>query len=53
MSVVEEPREPALVVVSPEEALRRARPLPTADELMIEGLTAEEWRALNAILAER
>lgn len=53
MSVVEEPRDPVLVVVQPDEALRRARPLPSADDLRIEGLTPEEWRALNAVLAER
>jgi hypothetical protein len=53
VSVVEEPREPVLVVVPPEEALRRARPLPSADDFAIEGLTPEEWSTLNAVLAER
>jgi hypothetical protein len=53
MSTVEEPREPSLVVVTPDEALRLARPLPTADELAIEGLTAEEWTALNLALVDR
>lgn len=53
MSVVEEPAEPTLVVLPPEEALRRARPLPSVEELTIEGLTTDEWNALNAVLAER
>jgi len=53
VSVVEEPREPVLVVVPPEEALRRARPLPSADDFAIEGLTPDEWSTLNAVLAER
>lgn len=53
VSVVEQPEDPVLVVLPPEEALRRARPLPSVDELTIEGLTSDEWNALNAVLAER
>ena len=53
VSVVEEPREPVLVVVPPEEALRLARPLPSEDDFAIEGLTPDEWSTLNAVLAER
>lgn len=53
MSVVEQPDVPALVVLPPEEALRRARPLPSVEELTIDGLTGDEWDALNAVLAER
>jgi hypothetical protein len=53
MSVVEQPSEPSLVVLPPDEALRRARPLPSVEELTIEGLTVEEWNALTAVLAER
>jgi hypothetical protein len=37
MSVVEQPKDPALVVLPPEEALRRARPFPSVEELTIEG----------------
>ena len=53
MSVVKQPEEPAMVVLPPEQALRRARPLPSVEELTIEGLTIEEWNALTAVLAER
>jgi hypothetical protein len=53
MLVVQQPEEPAMVVLPPEQALRRARPLPSVEELTIEGLTIEEWNALTAVLAER
>lgn len=46
MSVVEWPEEPALMVLSPKQALESARPLPDADALAIEGLSIEEWQAL-------
>jgi hypothetical protein len=51
--VVNQPDEHALVVLPPEEALRRARPLPSVEELTIEGLTPDEWHALNVVLSER
>ncbi len=50
--MVERPEEPVLQVVSPVEALRRARPLPSAQEFAIEGLTEPEWQALQDALAE-
>ncbi len=53
VSVVGQPDKPALVVFPPEEALRRARPLPSVEELTIEGLTLDEWTALNTALAGR
>ena len=53
VSVVKQPDGPALVVLPPEEALRSARPLPSVEELTIEGLTSDEWNALNRVLAER
>lgn len=46
MSVVEHPEPTGVTIVSPAEAIRRAQPLPGADELAIEGLTVEEWQAL-------
>jgi hypothetical protein len=51
--VVKQPGKSALVVLPPEEALRRARPLPSVEELTIEGLTLDEWNALNVALTER
>lgn len=53
MSVAQQPQQPELRVLPPEEALRQARPVPPADDLVIEGLTAEEWEALRAALADR
>lgn len=52
MSVVEWPEEPGLMVLSPKQALERARPLPDADALAIEGLSVEEWQALQDALSE-
>jgi hypothetical protein len=51
--VVKQPDKSALVVLSPDEALLRARPLPSVEELTIEGLTFDEWNALNVVLSER
>lgn len=42
-----------LTVLPPEEALRRARPLPSDSEMAIEGLTEDEWKAFEQALAER
>lgn len=54
MSVVPNPEEFAgLTVVGPEEALRRAQPLPSDAELAIEGLTDDEWTAFEKAVAER
>ena len=52
MSVVEQPEPPAVAVVSAADALRLARPLPSPEELAIEGLTIEEWQALMDALAD-
>ena len=54
MSVAESPDEAShLTVVTPKEALRRALPLPTDDEMAIEGVTDEEWDAFEHALADR
>lgn len=54
VSVVPHPDDPAgLTVLPPEEALKRARPLPTDEEMAIEGLTDDEWKAFEKALAER
>ena len=49
---------PKLTVVSRKDALRLARAVPCravpgVGEMAIEGLTAEEWQAFEAALAER
>lgn len=54
MSTIAQPDQPAgLTVVAPKDAVRHARPVPSADALAIEGLTDEEWDAFEQALAER
>ena len=43
----------ALTVLPPDEALRRAWPLPDERDLMIEGLTDAEAHAFEEALADR
>jgi len=45
--------QPALTILGPVEALQRAQPLPSDEDLAIEGLTDEEWAAFEAALAGR
>jgi hypothetical protein len=53
VSVVQHPDEPVgLTVVSPDDALRRAKPLPRAKDMAIEGLTDDEWKAFEQALAD-
>ena len=40
------------MVLPPKQALELARPLPDADALAIEGLSIEEWQALQDALSE-
>lgn len=42
-----------LTLLPAREALRRARPLPSADDMAIEGLTDDEWKAFEAALKDR
>lgn len=42
-----------LVVLPPEQALQRAQPLPTDEDLAIEGLTDAESEAFTQALADR
>lgn len=54
VSVVPRPDEPSgLTVLPPEEALLRARPMPSDDDMAIDGLTDDEWKAFEKALAER
>lgn len=54
MSVVQSPEEfEGLVILPPDEALRRAQPLPSDAELAIEGLTDDQWKAFEKALADR
>ncbi len=54
MSIVPHPDEPGgLTVVPPDEALARALPVPSAEDLKIDGLTDQEWTAFERALSER
>lgn len=52
MSVVDEPEQPNLRFYPPDEAWKRARPLPPRESLVIEGLTDEEWEAFQEAIAD-
>jgi hypothetical protein len=51
-SAVQHPQDPVLRLYPPAEALRRARPLPSREELVIEGVSDEEWEAFHQALAD-
>jgi len=40
-------------VLPPKEALLRARPLPSDADMVIDGLTDDEWAAFQEALSER
>lgn len=48
----EQPKDPSVTVYPPEEALRRARPLPPREQLVVEGVSEDEWTAFQEALAE-
>ena len=43
---------PHLAMYPPDEVLAHARPLPPAEEMVIEGLTDEEWDRFWAVVTE-
>jgi len=49
---MEQPEEPHLLVLPPEQALAAARPLPDHDRLVIDDVSDEEWAAFFAALIE-
>lgn len=54
MPVAPNPRKPmGLTVLPPDEALKRALPMPSDEDMQIEGLTDDEWKAFETALAER
>lgn len=52
MSSVEQSEEPVVRTYTPDEAIKRARPLPPRDRLVIEDVSEEEWAAFQAALAD-
>lgn len=54
MSIAPHADEPAgPTVLPPEEALARALPVPSAQDLKIDGLTDQEWANFERALSER
>ncbi len=45
-------QEPVVHVYAPDEARKHARPLPSREQLVIEDITDEEWKAFQEALAE-
>lgn len=52
MSLAEEP-EPHLVLVEPDEALARARPVPPKEQMHLVDVTDEEWDAFFDAMRSR
>ena len=52
MSIAEQPNEPGLRVLPPEDALRRAEPRPPRERLVIEDIPEDDWMAFQEALAE-
>jgi hypothetical protein len=53
VSSVEQPEVPIVRVFEPDAALKRARPLPPSERLVIEDVPDEEWAAFQEALAEK
>lgn len=53
MSLAAPDEPPHLTVLPPREALRRALPLPSDEDMAIDGLTDDEWAAFEEALADR
>ncbi len=52
VTTVEQIPEPELPVLPPEEALSRARPLPRHAQLVVEGVSPQEWDEFQQALTE-
>lgn len=52
MTIAEQPAEPGVKVYPPDEALRRAKPLPPRERFVIEDVPQDDWTAFREALAE-
>lgn len=52
MATLEQPGEPGVKAYPPEDALRRSRPLPRREELVVTDVPDDEWAAFQEALAE-
>jgi hypothetical protein len=53
MSLAEEPEVPHLVLVEPDEALDRARPVPPKEQMHLVDFSDEEWDAFCDAMRSR
>lgn len=52
MSIAERADEPRVRVYGPEQALRRAQPLPSRERLIIDDISEEDWTAFQEALSQ-
>lgn len=52
VSTAEQSDEPRVTAYPPEEALRRAQPLPSQERLVLEDVSEDDWTAFREALAE-
>jgi len=52
MSDIDRPEEPVLRIYPPDEAIKRARPLPSRERLVVEDVPEDEWAAFQEALAD-
>jgi hypothetical protein len=52
VATLEQPGEPEVRTYAPEEALRRSRPLPGREDLVVTDVPDDEWAAFQEALAE-
>lgn len=52
MFSAEQPEEPVVRTYPPDEAIKRALPLPPRDRLVIEDVSEDEWAAFQAAIAD-
>ena len=52
VTIAEQPAEPGVKVYPPDEALRRAKPLPPRERFVIEDVPQDDWTAFREALAE-
>jgi hypothetical protein len=53
VTTADQPRQPQVQVVPPDQVLRRARPLPQPEDLVIHDIPDDKWAAFQRALAER
>jgi hypothetical protein len=52
VSIAEQPDATTVKVYTPDEALRRAQPLPPRERLVLEDVPRDDWTAFQEALAE-